>query len=86
MVKYIAKRLLLATVTIFVITFILYLMLDLMPGSPFNDEKLTEAQKAVLYQKYGLDQPFIIKFKKYFVKSSNKTSVSLMVYRSFFVV
>ncbi len=72
MVKYIAKRLLLATVTIFVITFILYLMLDLMPGSPFNDEKLTEAQKAVLYQKYGLDQPFIIKFKNFLVRVFTK--------------
>ena len=36
-----------------------------MPGSPFNDEKLTDAQKALLNQKYGLDQPVIVQFFKY---------------------
>ena len=30
-----------------------------------NDEKLTEAQKIALYAKYGLDQPFFIRFLKY---------------------
>lgn len=65
MVKYITKRVLLAILTVFLITFLLYLMLDFMPGSPFNDEKLTEAQKALLYAKYGLDQPFIVRFTNY---------------------
>lgn len=36
-----------------------------MPGSPFNDEKLTEAQRLILYAKYGLDQPFFIRFLHY---------------------
>jgi oligopeptide transport system permease protein len=36
-----------------------------MPGSPFNDEKLTADQKASLYAKYGLDQPIVIQFFKY---------------------
>ena len=36
-----------------------------MPGSPFNDEKLTEAQKALLYAKYGLDKPFLVQFWNY---------------------
>ena len=30
-----------------------------MPGSPFNDEKLSEEQKALLYAKYGLDKPVV---------------------------
>jgi oligopeptide transport system permease protein len=51
--------------TLLVILFILFLMLSLMPGSPFNDEKLTAAQKALLYAKYGLDQPFMVRFIKY---------------------
>ena len=50
-----------------VILFVLFLMMNLMPGSPFNDEKLTESQKALLYAKYGLDQPFLIRFGNYFV-------------------
>jgi oligopeptide transport system permease protein len=33
-----------------------------MPGSPFNDEKLTAAQQAVLMAKYGLDKPFFERF------------------------
>ena len=33
-----------------------------MPGTPFNDEKLTEAQRALLEAKYGLDQPIFIRF------------------------
>ena len=65
MIKYILKRLAIAALTLLVIVFILYLMLQLMPGTPFNDEKLTEAQMAVVKAKYGLDKPFIIQFFNY---------------------
>lgn len=65
MSKYITRRVLISIATLLVIIFVLFLMLDLMPGSPFNDEKLTESQKALLYAKYGLDQPFLIRFVKY---------------------
>ncbi len=65
MSKYITKRVLISILTLLVIVFVLFMMLDLMPGSPFNDEKLTEAQKVALYAKYGLDQPFFIRFLKY---------------------
>lgn len=40
-------------------------MLEFMPGSPFNDEKLTADQIAVLNAKYGLDKPIIIRFLNY---------------------
>ncbi len=36
-----------------------------MPGSPFNDEKLSADQRASLYAKYGLDRPLVIQFFKY---------------------
>lgn len=62
MAKYIAKRVFLSLVTLFVILFILFMLLQFMPGSPFNDEKLTAAQQAVLMAKYGLDKPFMIRF------------------------
>lgn len=65
MSKYILKRVMISLATLLVILFILFLMLSLMPGSPFNDEKLTAAQKALLYAKYGLDQPFMVRFIKY---------------------
>jgi len=65
MSKYILKRVMISLATLLVILFILFLMLSLMPGSPFNDEKLTAAQKALLYAKYGLNQPFMVRFIKY---------------------
>ena len=65
MKKYIGKRLLISLATLLVILLVLFVMMDLMPGSPFNDEKLTEAQKALLYAKYGLDQPFLTRFITY---------------------
>ena len=66
MLKYIAKRLLISLVTLFVIILVLFLMLKLMPGTPFNDEKLSASQKAVIMAKYGLDKPVLTQFATYF--------------------
>ena len=63
--KYVGKRLVIAAITLVIIVAILFLMLKLMPGTPFNDEKLTEAQKAAIYAKYGMDQPFFVQFVTY---------------------
>lgn len=60
--KYIAKRLGMAVATLFVILFVLYCLLEFMPGSPFNELELTETQMAQLYHKYGLDKPFLQRF------------------------
>ena len=59
MAKYILKRLGMAVLTILVIIIILFCLLKLMPGSPFNNERLTDAQRAVLEAKYGLDKPLL---------------------------
>lgn len=67
MKHYIAKRVLISVFTLLAITLVLFILLQLMPGSPFNDEKLTETQHAALNAKYGLDQPIIIQFGKYVV-------------------
>lgn len=65
MKKYILKRVAISIVTLLVILLVLFLMLEFMPGSPFNDEKLTAAQKVILNQKYGLDKPIMIRFFHY---------------------
>ncbi len=65
--RYIAKRLLISVGTLFVIILLLFTLLQYMPGSPFNDEKLTADQRAVLYEKYGLDKPVVVQFFKYVV-------------------
>lgn len=65
MLKYILKRLAISVGTLFIILFVLYCLLEFMPGSPFNELELTEKQMAVLYAKYGLDQPFLYRFFLY---------------------
>ena len=48
MKKYVLKRVLIALVTLLVILLVLFALLKLMPGTPLDDEKLNEAQKAAL--------------------------------------
>lgn len=67
MTKYVLKRVAISAVTLLVILFVLYLMLECMPGTPFNDEKLTEAQKLIIETKYGLNRPFLVRFVDYVV-------------------
>ncbi|MFD1885786.1 ABC transporter permease [Paenibacillus wenxiniae] len=65
MINYVAKRLLIACCTLLVILFILFAMMEWMPGTPFNDDKLTAQQLAQLNTAYGLDKPVPIKFANY---------------------
>lgn len=65
MKKYILKRVLISIATLLVIILVLFLLMDLMPGTPFNDEKLTQQQIDLLYAKYGLDKPLIVRFFLY---------------------
>ena len=64
MKKYILKRLAIALAAIFLILLILFLLLQYMPGSPFN-EKLSDEQIAQLNAFYGLDDPFWVQFGRY---------------------
>ena len=63
--RYVLKRVLTAVFTLLVILLVLFILMQLMPGSPFNDEKLTDDQLQLLYEKYGLDQPIIVQFVNY---------------------
>ena len=65
MKKYTIKRVITSLFTLLAILLVLFILMQLMPGSPFNDEKLNADQKAALYAKYGLDQPIIVQFFKY---------------------
>lgn len=65
MKKYVIKRVVTAFFTLLAITLILFILMQLMPGSPFNDEKLNDAQRASLYAKYGLDKPIVVQFFQY---------------------
>ncbi|MFI3236655.1 MAG: ABC transporter permease [Lachnospiraceae bacterium] len=63
--KFIGKRLIIAAITVVIILSILFLMLKLMPGTPFNDEKLSDTQKEAIYEAYGLNEPIIVQFFTY---------------------
>ena len=65
MKKYIGKRIMISLVTLLIIILVLFMLLQLMPGSPFNDEKLTADQSAMMSKKYGLDKPLIVQFFTY---------------------
>lgn len=65
MKKYIFKRLLYSLIAILVLLMVLFSMLQLMPGSPFNDDKLKQEQIEVLYEKYGLNEPVYVQYFKY---------------------
>ena len=67
-IKYIAKRLMISLVTLFVILVVLFLMVKFLPVSPINNEKLSASARAAIEAKYGLDQALPVQFIKY-VKS-----------------
>ncbi len=58
MSRYILKRVLLAIVTIFIITVITFFTMNAIPGGPFNSEKASSPEvRAALEKRYNLDKP-----------------------------
>lgn len=56
--KYLTKRILLAIVSIWIITLITFFTMNAIPGGPFNKEKATSAAViATLEARYNLDKP-----------------------------
>jgi oligopeptide transport system permease protein len=50
---------------------VLFGLLRLMPGSPFNDEKLKPEQRTALNAKYGLDKPLYVQYGRYLLNLVN---------------
>lgn len=65
MLRYSLKRIGMAVLTTLIVIIILFCLLQLMPGSPFNNERLTEEQVEVLKEKYGLDKPLPVQIAVY---------------------
>ncbi|HEY0221829.1 ABC transporter permease [Lactovum miscens] len=66
--KYILKRLGWLILTLFIIMTITFFLMQVMPGSPFNNPKLGPDQVAQLLHTYGLDKPLI---QQYFIYLKN---------------
>lgn len=52
-------------ISLVIITTITFFLMKLMPGSPFNDAKLSPDQKYILNEKYGLNDPIPIQYLNY---------------------
>ena len=87
MFKYITRRMFWSIVTLFTILILLFLLLQFLPGTPFNDEKLSETSKALLNAKYGLDQPFFSRFGIYMknILTEFDFGISLSIQRNWMV-
>lgn len=68
MAKYLIKRVIYLVITLFIITSLTFFLMKFLPGTPFqNEEKLSEEQRVILDEKYGLDQPVPVQYANYMV-------------------
>ena len=65
MISYTLKRLVNAFVILFVIATATWFLMQLLPGSPFNDQKLSPVARAQIEAKYGLDDPLLVQYVRY---------------------
>ena len=67
MLRYVARRLLIMFVTLFVIVSATWGLSKLLPGTPFADDKLTPQTREALFEKYGLDDPLPVQYARYMI-------------------
>lgn len=66
MIKYLAERILYMVITLFLIATFSFFLMKFMPGTPFaNINKLTEAQQAIMFERYGLNDPLFVQYLHY---------------------
>ncbi|MBM6926289.1 ABC transporter permease [Pseudoflavonifractor phocaeensis] len=66
MAKYILKRVLMAVITLFIVTCLTFLLMNAIPGSPWLSEKTpTQATIDALNEKYGMDKPVLVQLGMY---------------------
>ena len=70
---YIVRRLLQAIPTLLVISFLIFSLLYVTPGDPVElifgteDQSLSEEQRQIIMEEWGLDKPFLIRYKDFVV-------------------
>ena len=65
MTKYLLKRIAILLVTLWVVVTLSFFLMQVMPGSPFNNPKLTNDKIAVMNKQYGLDKPVWQQYLQY---------------------
>jgi oligopeptide transport system permease protein len=52
-------------IALFIITSATWFLMQTLPGTPFQDEKLSDTAREQLYAKYGLDDPLPVQYGRY---------------------
>lgn len=65
MFRYIMKRIMYMFITLFVVISVTFFLVRLLPGTPFNEQKLNAQQIAQLESQYGLDDPVPVQYVRY---------------------
>ena len=66
MIKYIMQRIGFMLITLIIIATFTFFLMKIIPGSPFNNAaKMTEVQREILYEKYGLNEPLPVQYAEY---------------------
>ncbi|MBE3597345.1 MAG: ABC transporter permease [Limnochordaceae bacterium] len=65
MVRYIARRIALGVLTLWVIATLTFVLMHAIPGDPFASEKLTPQIHQLMLVKYGMDRPLIQQYFTY---------------------
>lgn len=65
MKNYILKRIVTAVLTLLVITFLLFVLVRIMPGNPFPSERMSREAIAAKRAEMGLDDPMLVQFWNY---------------------
>ncbi|KAA1042586.1 ABC transporter permease [Macrococcus equipercicus] len=68
MLKFALRRLGYMIVTLFIVATATFFLMKLMPGTPYNDEKLSAEQKVIVNEKYGLNDPAGVQYVNYLKK------------------
>lgn len=68
MIKYLLKRIGIALITLFIIVFLLFVLVRIMPGNPFPSERMNNKQIALKRAEMGLDDPILVQFGNYIAK------------------
>ncbi|NYS49279.1 ABC transporter permease [Streptococcus danieliae] len=66
--KYLLKRIAILMITLWVVITLSFFLMQVMPGTPFNNPKLTDEMIALMDQQYGLDKPVWQQYIQYLGK------------------
>ena len=65
MKKYVAKRILMSVLTLLLITFVLFVLIRIVPGNPFPVERMSAEMILQKRAELGLDKPILEQFANY---------------------